>query len=338
MNYFAEILWAFVIALVLIRVLVPRAYIHAEHLMAANLITKSRHANGRDTARTFHLIFPRIILAEMNTHKSFARSVSSSRAIPVMKMLAQVWNNPFIPISFGVNIKGMQAKTEITGYARNVLENLWVFASEIVCVIVWIMVKLNLHKQTANRLLEPWLFVQATMTMSYLNNFFNLRDHPDAQPEIQHLARMMKQADLWTQAMPLAEGGWHLPWIDSEDLLPAEQWALANDLTTAQVLLRASAARCARSSYANFETEGRSIEKDMDTFHKLVFSEPAHASPAEHQLQVDEAEERMVHVKDEHGNWDTGTMVSGYKNEKLHGHTPGFIVFRNTLPNHFMVG
>lgn len=338
MNYIAEIAWALVIVLVLYRVLVPRAYIQAEHIMFSNLILKSRHANGLDMARTFHLCFPRMILAEMNTHKSFARSVSSSRAIPVMKMLRQVWNQPFVPISFGVNIKGMQAKTEITGYPRKVLENLWVFASEIVCVFVWIMVKLNLHKQTANRLLEPWLFVQATLTMSYLNNFFNLRDHPDAQPEIQQLARMMKQADLWTQAVPLNEGDWHIPWIDTADYKPAEQYAELAGLSTIEVLLRASAARCARSSYANFDTETRSIPADMDTYKKLIFSEPAHASPAEHQLQVDKKQERMVHIKDANGEWDTGTMISGYENERLHGHTPGFIVFRNTLSNHFMVG
>ncbi len=337
MNYIAESLWLAVLVFLMIRILLPRTYKHAEHLMQANIVTKSLHPNGA-VARTFHLVFPRMILAEMNTHKNFARSVSSSRAIPIQKMLAQVWNAPFIPISFGRNQKGMQAGKEINGFRRKVLENLWVFASEIVCVVVWIMFKLRLHKQTANRLLEPWLFVHATVTATQLKNFFNLRDHEDAQPEIRYLARLMKFADKMTKAKALKVGDWHLPWITDEDWGPASEWAENNDMRVINVLLRASAARCARSSYANFDTGSRSIFKDMETFASLVDSEPVHASPAEHQLKVDETVTSTFCTIDDNGVYGEPLELTEFKHENLHGHTPGFIVFRNTLPNHFIPG
>ncbi len=36
---------------------------------------------------TFEITFPRIVLAEFNTHRVFSRNSASSRAIPVEKML-----------------------------------------------------------------------------------------------------------------------------------------------------------------------------------------------------------------------------------------------------------
>ena len=49
---------------------------------------------------TMKLIFPRIILAEFNTHRMFNRNSASSRAIPLHKMIKAVEENPFIPIAW----------------------------------------------------------------------------------------------------------------------------------------------------------------------------------------------------------------------------------------------
>ena len=44
--------------------------------------------------------FPRIILAEVNTHRMLSKNTSSSRAIPFHKMVKAVQENPFIPIAW----------------------------------------------------------------------------------------------------------------------------------------------------------------------------------------------------------------------------------------------
>lgn len=52
--------------------------------------------------------FPRIILAEVNTHRMLSKNTSSSRAIPYSKMVKEVRENPFIPIAWQKNHPGMQ--------------------------------------------------------------------------------------------------------------------------------------------------------------------------------------------------------------------------------------
>lgn len=58
-------------------------------------------------------VMPRIILAELNTHRMFSRNSASSRAIPFHKNLQRVMQDPFIPIAFQQNHKGMQGKKYI---------------------------------------------------------------------------------------------------------------------------------------------------------------------------------------------------------------------------------
>ena len=57
---------------------------------------------------TMKITFPRFILAEFNTHRMFSRNSASSRAIPFNKMVKMVIQNPFIPIAFQKEHKGMQ--------------------------------------------------------------------------------------------------------------------------------------------------------------------------------------------------------------------------------------
>ena len=59
---------------------------------------------------TLTCVFPRFILAEVNTHSMFARNSASSRAIPTRKLLKQVIKNPFIPIAWQKEHTGMQGK------------------------------------------------------------------------------------------------------------------------------------------------------------------------------------------------------------------------------------
>lgn len=64
---------------------------------------------------TFESTYPRIIHAEMMTHRMFARNSASTRAIPLSTQLQNLLNNPFIPEKFGVNQPGMQAFQHLVG-------------------------------------------------------------------------------------------------------------------------------------------------------------------------------------------------------------------------------
>lgn len=284
-------------------------------------------------AVSFYLMYPRFIHSEMLTHKDFSRSAASSRAIPVAKMLSQVWNKPAMPVHWGANIAGMQAKSELSGWKRRVAINLWMLAGKTACVFAWFLNKVKLHKQVANRILEPWQLMHVTLTTSKLANFFNLRIHPDAQPEICYLAMKMRDQLIISSPKLLKKGQWHLPWVDVADYVSAEKLAFELCLPINTVLLRASVARCARSSYGTFTGE-RSLVKDLELYDKLVVMKPVHASPAEHQVTPDVVVGGLLHVTS-NGKEEADTIWS---QPKLHGNVIGWIQHRKQIPDHYFEG
>jgi thymidylate synthase ThyX len=222
---------------------------------------------------TLQLRYPRFIHAEFMTHRVFSRNASSSRAIPVAKMIEQVRTNPAMPVHWGKNQAGMQASAEMEGQQLETMMRAWQQAAREAAATAEFMEKHGLHKQVANRILEPFQFISVIVTATEWDNFFDLRAHPDAQPEIQALAVLMKIAMDKSTPKMLAQGVWHLPYV-----LEDEREKL--DLNT---LLKASAARCARVSYLTHDGENPTIEKDIALYDRLVGSVPLHASPIEHQ-------------------------------------------------------
>ena len=75
--------------------------------ISAEIIADSKNQFG-DRITTFILTFPRIVLAEFNTHRMLSRNSASSRAIPFEKMVQMVQDDPFIPIKWMKDHKGMQ--------------------------------------------------------------------------------------------------------------------------------------------------------------------------------------------------------------------------------------
>ena len=296
----------------------------------ARIVAHSKgYGHNHNDLITFHLMYPRFIHSEMMTHKDFSRSAASSRAIPVRKMLSQVWNKPAMPIHWGKNQPGMQAAHAIQGWKKTFLSNLWIMCGRAVCVFVWVAMKMGLHKQVANRMLEPWQLMQVTLTTCKLANFYNLRIHADAQPEIRHLATLMGLAHNASEPQILRAGDWHLPWITEEDIHETEGRAKTRKEQT-ELLKKMSAARCARSSYANFKGE-RSIDSDLETYSKLVDSEPVHASPCEHQATPDQQITAVITIPGQ-----STTMQRQWVSPDLHGNFTGYIQYRNTLPNHYI--
>lgn len=212
------------------------------------------------------------------THRAFSRNAGSSRAIPVKRVLAQVWNDPAGPDHWGVNQAGMQARAELVGWRRAAAGSLWRTAGKVMCGFAWGMMKLGLHKQVANRILEPWQYINVVVSATDWANFFHLRCHPDAQPEFQALAegirKEMRRARRAGDVYPLARDEWHLIYVTD-----AERKQL-----DARTLLKLSTARAARVSYAPFDGNAN-LQKEIDRHDALVGSEPIHASPAEHQAR-----------------------------------------------------
>ena len=225
-------------------------------------------------ATTIAVTYPRIILAELNTHRMHSKSTSSSRAIPIKTMIKQVWSNPFMPVHWGKNKPGMQAKEELSGFKLVLAKGVWLLSSKVACLAALTLSGLGLHKQISNRILEPWMWTTTLITATEWDNFFKLRNHKDAQPEIQKLAQLMQLAMDSSTPTKLAYGEWHLPYI-----MDYEQ-----DRYPIKDLLKLSTARCARISYFTHGTRSININNDLELHDQLVGSEPKHASPTEHQL------------------------------------------------------
>lgn len=230
-----------------------------------------------DRLVTMLLTYPRIIHSELMTHRVFSRNAESSRAIPVKERIARVLADPFIPESFGRNQRGMQAAAPLTDADASYARLLWTDALQAAIQAAQAMADLEVHKQLANRLLEPfsWITVLVSSTAwgcgGMPGNFMALRNNPLAQPEFQRIARMTKDAIEASEPTLLAEGKWHLPFITDEDRAQ----------TTQRTAIQVSVARCARLSYLTHEGV-RDLSKDIELYERLAGADPPHASAFEH--------------------------------------------------------
>lgn len=247
---------------------------------------------------TWQLKYQRFIHSELMTHRVFSRNASSSRAIPVATTLKQVWNDPAGPIHWGANQSGMQANKELTGVRRWLAQQLFYTAGKVMCMFAYGMVKVGLHKQVANRILEPWQYIHVVVSATETDNFFELRDHKDAQPEFQDLAKKMKASMDASVPRKLSTGEWHLPYIrDNERVISPD------------ILKRVSAARTARVSYLTHDGKIPIIVDDLKLHERLVGSAPIHASPTEHPAMA----------------------IGGKEGKKMHKNFRGWYQYRNEV-------
>ena len=234
---------------------------------------------------TLSVTLPRIVLAELNTHRMLSRNSASSRAIPIQRMIDKVMQDPFIPFYWGANQKGMQAAVEIDPTSREEAERDWLHGRNLMIQQVSKLSNRNVHKQLANRLLEPWLYTTVLVSATDWDNFFALRCHPDAQPELRRAAEMMRDAMAASTPRRLAHGEWHVPYARGEDravaatALDGVKGLWAKDLATDYARLLLSAARCARVSYDASSSVREQVD-DIALAKRLASS--GHWSPFEH--------------------------------------------------------
>lgn len=239
-------------------------------MIEAKVIAHSVSPAGKEVT-TFQLAYPRFIHSEFMTHRVFSRNAMSSRAVPVAKMLEQVRTNPAMPIHWGKNQAGMQAREEVADTLE--AQSLWRDAAADAANTAEMMMDMGLHKQVANRILEPFQIIHVIVTATEWDNWYELRDHEDADPNIQQLAKVMRVAHTESKPRLLGVGDWHLPYILDEE---------HNDWFDAQ-LIKFSVARCARVSYNNHDGSMPTPEKDEELFNRLAAARPFHSSPLEHQ-------------------------------------------------------
>lgn len=223
---------------------------------------------------TLQVTLPRIVLAEFNTHRVFSRNSASSRAIPVATRIAAVRSSPFVPEAFGKNRPGMQASEQLEGLADAEARHIWETAMRTSCTLATQLAEVGVHKQLANRLIEPFSWTTVVVTSTEWENFFALRISEHAQPEIRRAAEAMKAAVDFSVPDEAVAGTWHLPFITQEDRALAQdgRWSDAD-------MCKVSTARCARVSYLTHDGR-RSFGDDIALHDRLLAS--GHMSPFEH--------------------------------------------------------
>lgn len=241
---------------------------------ATRILCDSVTTRGHETNRltTFEVTIPRIVLAEFNTHRMLSRNSASSRAIPVKKRIQAILDDPFIPESFGKNQKGMQAGEQLDVEAGAQAQGIWLEARDAAARYAASLADLEVHKQLANRLLEPFLWHTIIVSATEWDNLWALRCHPAAQPEIRKPIEMMRDAYDDAIPMELRPGQWHLPLVNDEAQLRADGFSELH-------IKMISVGRCARVSYLTHDGH-RDPHADIELCARLQAS--GHMSPFEH--------------------------------------------------------
>lgn len=295
----------------------------------AEIIADSFNPVGKRLT-TFVLEYPRMVHAELMTHRVFSKNAASSRAIPIEKMIEQVQINPAMPVWWGKNQSGMQAAEELDDtiktpfvldeehpeWSKDLIDKnsyhdgvyytynlgqkqharlLWLQARDSAISFVRKFNDINLHKQIANRILEPWFHIRIILSGTEFENWFALRAHKDAQPEIAALAEQMLVLYNNSEPKYLKSGEWHVPFSDwmqfdrIEKLVEQEvekhprkgQIGQLGEAIREDIKKKIAIARCARISYLNYEGKD-DYEADVKLCDRLFGSIPRHLSPAEH--------------------------------------------------------
>jgi hypothetical protein len=265
---------------------------------------------------SFVITFPRVVLAETVTHRlnydtwgefdvswcerttdrSISKNSASSRAIPFEKMVEKVQADPYMPF-WTLNQKGMQgqaAEDQVTIYRAN---KVWLSFRNSAIHHARELADLGIHKQDANRCLEPWAWITQIVTSSAWDNFFALRCHSAAHPAFRHVARMMFLTRRNSVPEKLREGQWHLPFVPFQEQ-QSFHWCPTGRGVEMPDIIKFSAARCGWVSYENHDRDS-TPEAMLRTFSRFVPGDgPAHGSPCEHQ-----ATPLPLHLKDGSGSY-----------------------------------
>ena len=280
--------------------------------------------------------FPRIILAEINTHRMLSKNTSSSRAIPFKKMVEAIKNDPFIPIAWQKEHTGMQGYDYFNVEESKINRQVWLEARDSAVENAQQIHNYEITKQLANRLLEPFMWTTMLITGSKegWDNFFNLRcpqykihqgtykskkealkyglsngelknwsdldwlqnNEGHAEIHIMDLAEKIYDAVNESTPKQLKAGEWHIPFEDKIQI--------AEDIGTKEQVyetkVKISTAMAARTSYTIVGDEKEiDYQKMVDLHDRLLSQDPPHSSPLEHCARAMSDEEYECFLKGE---------------------------------------
>lgn len=249
----------------------------------ATLISYIHNPEKGTTAYTLELVYPRIIHSEFMTHRMFSRNAMSSRATPVKTMIESLDEEHYVPKEFLKNQSGMVGGEPLSEEDQKYAKGYWESAYYRTREIVSSLNNLGVHKQYINRLLEPFAFIKVIVTATEWDNFFKLRLAPDAQPEIQDLAKAIKESMKLKDELELTSlnNVVSVPYITYEDILDTYNLFKTSDYTVlGTVMACVSMARCARVSYYKHDGTTPSVVDDLRLAKRLLNSR--HLTPSEH--------------------------------------------------------
>lgn len=288
---------------------------------------------------TFELEYPRMILAEVNTHCMLEKNSASSRAIPVDAMLKLIEESPAMPVEWGANNPGMVSKKLLDPLHESMAKAVWSAASKTVVAFSRVLGAkdgINAHKQIANRLSETFQFMKTVMTGTEWDNFFWLRYHPDADPTFQELARCMFEAREKSVPELLYPGEWHLPYVTTQRL-GEMRYMVDGELLTLDQAKRVSASCCAQASYRKLNDTLEQADKVFGMLNLGSTDKPAHASPVAHQatpmqeIVAYDYPERNIPADPD--TWEAGVTHMRKDRSLWSGKLRNWVQYRQLIPN-----
>lgn len=320
-----------------------------QHNYEVELVADSINESKENRITTYVLTYPRFIHAELMTHRVFSRNAMSSRAVPVQSMITHIEDKPAMPIHWGKNQPGMQADEE---HNEDVTINLswlmmvsdeegesapfsytlprneaWDEGKKFAISVADGFAKAGYHKQIVNRLLETYQMIRTVVTATEYDNWYWLRDHSDAQPEIKHLASMMLELHNQSKPKVLHHTEWHVPFY-ADGIWTAHYTDNGIEYDRHNVSLSDAlkvSSSCA--AQASFRKADESIEKACRVYDRLVESEPVHASPFEHQA-------KPISTTYPAQIWEKGVTHVDRNNKFWSGNFQGWLQHRQLIKNH----
>lgn len=218
---------------------------------------------------TVEVQVPLPVWNQFMAHRQFSRNAASNRAIPSKAIIEWVEMDPYEPLVWGKNCKGMQSWEELTGADLEKAKSVWRMHREQSLSAARNLNATGLHKQWSNRVLSPHQWIKAVLSSTTWANLFKLRLYHDVQPESHDVARRIYEAVSISEPVLRTGNEWHLPYttVEERNSLPIE------------VLKKISTARLARVSYLTHEGV-RDLDKDIELHDSLL--KDTHMSPFEH--------------------------------------------------------
>ena len=302
----------------------------------AKVICDSIAEGSINRMTTFEIQFPRFILAELNTHGMLKKNTQSSRAVPIKAMLDLYKDEFYIPVRFGKNQAGMSSREYLSEVEDMVAGGYWIQAEASIRELVEVLSDkegLNVHKQWAARLYEPFMYIKLVITATEWDNFFWLRDDEDAaQPEMVDLARKMKAARDESTPKILYPGQWHMPYVYSYEFGDNANCQTFYDTNGVDIdvdtALMISASCAAQMSYRKAD---ESIEKAHTVYDRLFNGSRPHYSPCEHQGRVMQGQEANLVQRVFPSLLEVGVSHMDRTTQLWSGNLKGFVQYRKLL-------